>query len=91
MALYYLETSALVKLYVRERGSERMLGLATGSEAHLFAILAVAQVEFHSAVRRRQRDSSGMRTTRLRLEPKLTREEIRKLEARAAPASKGLS
>ena len=55
MALYYLETSALVKLYVRESGSERMLGLATGSEAHRFAILAVAQVEFHSAVRRRHR------------------------------------
>ena len=55
MALYYLETSALVKLYVREPGSERMLGLATGPAAHRFAILAVAQAEFHSAIRRRQR------------------------------------
>lgn len=55
MALYYLETSALVKLYVREPGSERLLEMAAGSEAHRFAILALAQAEFHSAVRRRQR------------------------------------
>ncbi len=34
--------------------------------------------------RRRQRDPSALRTTRLRLAPQLTREEARKLEARAA-------
>ncbi len=34
--------------------------------------------------RRRQRDASAMRTVCLRLAPKLTREEGRKLEARAA-------
>ncbi len=34
--------------------------------------------------RRRQRDPSALKTTRLRLAPKLTREETRKLEARAA-------
>ena len=34
--------------------------------------------------RRRQRDRSAMRTVRLRLAPKLTREETRKLESRAA-------
>ncbi len=36
------------------------------------------------AGRRRQRDPSALRTTRLRLAPQLTREETRKLEARAA-------
>ncbi len=34
--------------------------------------------------RRRQRDPSALKTTRLRLEPRLTREEIRKLQKRAA-------
>lgn len=54
MALLYLDTSALVKLYVWEPGSQRMIQLA--SEAgHQLAICAVAQVEFQSAVRRRQR------------------------------------
>lgn len=55
MALLYLETSALVKLYVREPGSQRMLQLANAPEAHRLALSAVAQVELHSAVRRRQR------------------------------------
>ena len=55
MALYYLETSALVKLYVREPGTERLLRLATAREAHRFAILALSQVELRSAVRRRER------------------------------------
>ena len=36
------------------------------------------------AGRRRQRDPSALRTTRLSLAPKLTREETRELEARAA-------
>ncbi len=34
--------------------------------------------------RRRQRDPSALRAVRLRLSPQLTREEARKLEARAA-------
>ena len=57
MALLYLDTSALVKLYVWELGSERMLQLALASEteAHQFALCAITQVELHSAVRRRQR------------------------------------
>lgn len=55
MALYYLETSALVKLYVFELGTERVLGLAAG-DANRFAILSLAQVEFRAAIRRRQRN-----------------------------------
>ena len=54
MALYYLDTSALVKLYIRESGTERLLQLV-GVTQHKFAILALAQIEFHSAVRRRAR------------------------------------
>ena len=56
MGLYYLDTSALVKLYVRESGTERLLRLAARSNNHRFAVLALARVEMHSAIRRRQRD-----------------------------------
>lgn len=55
MALYYLETSALVKLYVREPGTDQLLRLASRAADHRFAVLALAQVEFHSAIRKRQR------------------------------------
>jgi predicted nucleic acid-binding protein len=55
LALYYLETSALVKLYVYELGTERLLSLAASEAGHRFAILSLAQVELRSAIRRRQR------------------------------------
>lgn len=55
MALYYLETSALVKLYVYERGTERLVDLAARDAGNRFAILSLAQVEFRSAIRRQQR------------------------------------
>ncbi len=55
MALYYLETSALVKLYVYESGTERLLDLTASDAGHRFAILSLAEVEFRSAIRRRQR------------------------------------
>jgi len=46
LALYYLETSALVKLYVYESGTERLVSLAASDAGHRFAILSLAQVEF---------------------------------------------
>jgi predicted nucleic acid-binding protein len=55
LALYYLETSALVKLYVYESGTERLLALTASDAGHRFAILSLAQVELRSAIRRRQR------------------------------------
>jgi uncharacterized protein len=55
LAVYYLETSALVKLYVYEQGTDYMLSLVSSSAEHRFVILSIAQVEFRSAVRRRQR------------------------------------
>lgn len=55
MAFYYLETSALVKLYVYELGTERLLSLAVSEAGHRFAILSLAQIELRSAIRRRQR------------------------------------
>lgn len=55
MALHYLETSALAKLYIDEPGTDLMLGLADPAAGHQLAILALAEVELRSAVRRRER------------------------------------
>ncbi len=55
MTIYYLESSALVKLYVRELGTERLLKLAASGAANKFAVLSLASVEVRSAVRRRER------------------------------------
>jgi uncharacterized protein len=55
LALYYLETSALVKLYVEEPGTRRLLQLAAGAAGNQLAILSLAQIELRSAIRRRER------------------------------------
>lgn len=56
MAFYYLETSALVKLYVREAGTDRMLALADQAAENRLATLSLSKIEFRSAVRRRERN-----------------------------------
>jgi predicted nucleic acid-binding protein len=53
VALLYLDTSVLVKLYVRETGTERMLALAHPDAGHRLAILSLSRVEFRAAVRHR--------------------------------------
>jgi uncharacterized protein len=55
LALYYLDTSALVKLYVLESGTDRLLQLANDSPEHRLAVLAISPVEARSAIRRRER------------------------------------
>ena len=55
MASYYLETSALVKLYVREPGTDKMLGLARTCGPRKMTVLALSRVEFRAAIRRRER------------------------------------
>lgn len=55
MATYYLETSALVKLYVSEPGTDRMLRLARTWGRRKAAVLALSRVEFRAAIRRRER------------------------------------
>jgi predicted nucleic acid-binding protein len=55
LALYFLDTSALVKLYVQEPGTDRLLPLVTDQPEHRFAILGISTVEIRSAIRRRQR------------------------------------
>lgn len=56
MGLYYLDTSALVKLYVREAGTDRMLRLASRSAGNRLVVLTLTRVEFHSAIRHRERN-----------------------------------
>ena len=55
MAFYYLETSAVAKLYIREVGSDRVLALAARSAENRLAILSLTQVELRSAIRRREK------------------------------------
>ena len=55
MDLLYLHTSALVKIYVNEPGSQLMRQLVLPSESHEVAIAGITPVEFHSTIRRRQR------------------------------------
>lgn len=55
MALYYLDTSALVKLYVQEPGTDRLLHLANDLAENRLAVLSLARVEVRSALRRRER------------------------------------
>lgn len=54
MANYYLETSALAKLYVREAGTDEMLRLVSGA-ADEFYVSSLARVEVRSAMRRLNR------------------------------------
>jgi predicted nucleic acid-binding protein len=72
LALFYLDTSALVKLYVREPGTDKMLHLASREHNHRLAILIIAEVEFRSAVRRRKRSAD--------LESSTANELIRRFE-----------
>ena len=55
LALFFLDTSALVKLYVQEPGTDRLLPLFSDQPDNRFAVLAISVVEFRSAIRRRQR------------------------------------
>lgn len=66
MASVYLDTSALVKLYVEEEGTARVAGLTAGDDV-LVVILDITLIEARSAVRRRQRegDISGADADRI--------------------------
>jgi predicted nucleic acid-binding protein len=62
MAVYYLDTSALVKLYVQELGTDVVLSLASDLENDRLAILDLARVELRAAVRRRERANDVVST-----------------------------
>ena len=56
MALLYLDTSAPVKIYVDERGSERMKELALSDVGNRLAVRSITQVEFHAAINGMRRE-----------------------------------
>lgn len=56
MPSIYLDTSALVKLYIKEDGTARVIGVTEGADAHHVVILDVTRVESRSAIRRRERE-----------------------------------
>jgi predicted nucleic acid-binding protein len=59
LALYFLDTSALVKVlvkvYVQEPGTDRLLSLIIDRPENRFAVLAISIVAMRSAIKRRQR------------------------------------
>jgi predicted nucleic acid-binding protein len=63
MATYYMDSSALVKRYVAEAGSERVEALASargadGRPVHVIAVSKIGIVEVAAAVARRGREGS---------------------------------
>jgi predicted nucleic acid-binding protein len=57
MGLRYLETSALVKLYIAEAGTPAMERMASPLAGHVLAVSALSRVECVSAIRRRLREA----------------------------------
>jgi predicted nucleic acid-binding protein len=55
LGLYYFDTSAVVKLYIREPGTDRILRLASRQADNRMAVLSLTAVEFRSAIRKRER------------------------------------
>ena len=55
MEFLYLDTSALVKIYINEPGTERMKELASPNAGNRLAVCSITQVEFHAAIWRRHR------------------------------------
>ena len=56
MASVYLDTSALIKRYIDEEGTERILELTEDTAAVQVIILDITPLEARSALRRRQRE-----------------------------------
>ena len=56
MASVYLDTSALVKLYIEEEGTERVTALTAERDDVQVIVLDITLIESRSAVRRRQRE-----------------------------------
>ena len=57
MASIYLDTSALLKLYIEEEGTSRVTQVTADADRQDIVILDIARVEFRSGIRRRERES----------------------------------
>ena len=62
MANYYFDTSAILKLYLDEEGSEYIHRLIADSDDDTFIVSTLTILESRSAIRRRQREDSSQRT-----------------------------
>ena len=58
MASYYFDTSALLKFYIQEEGSEVVIGLIQNIGGDRISILDITLLELRSAVRRREREGN---------------------------------
>ncbi|MEB3355969.1 MAG: type II toxin-antitoxin system VapC family toxin [Synechococcales bacterium] len=58
MAIYFLDSSALVKRYINETGSAWVLGLFTPTLSNDFFVAAITGVEIVAAITRRARNGS---------------------------------
>lgn len=58
MAIYFLDSSALVKRYINETGSAWVLGLFTPTLSNEFFVAAITGVEIVAAITRRARNGS---------------------------------
>jgi predicted nucleic acid-binding protein len=57
LTLYFLESSALAKLFVEESGSQRMIALVEPLAQAQKLVSSLGTIEVHSAIRRRERAS----------------------------------
>lgn len=55
MTFYFLESSALAKLFVQEQGSDQLIAVVERLSQPQKLVSTLAAVEVHSAIRRRQR------------------------------------
>jgi uncharacterized protein len=76
LTLYFLESSALAKLFVQEPGSERLIALVEPLTQEQKLVSSLSGVEVHSAIRRRERAGN--------LSPALARECLGVLAAELA-------
>lgn len=58
MAIYFLDSSALVKRYINETGSAWVLGLFTPTLSNEFFVAAITGIEIVAAITRRARNGS---------------------------------
>ncbi|MXX52707.1 MAG: type II toxin-antitoxin system VapC family toxin [Dehalococcoidia bacterium] len=58
MASYYFDTSSLVKAYLREDGSDVIIGLVDNLSGGRISILEITLLEAQSTVRRHEREGS---------------------------------
>ena len=56
MASFYFDTSALIKFYIEEEGTPRILHLVENLDGDQIVVLEVTLMESRSAVRRRERE-----------------------------------